>query len=208
MEAGCEGARRLVLLWRERGDCDELRAGFGSFEAHLDSCAACGRRYRSLLPLMRRDASVGAPPAPDAAFVARVMGALPARAPIVPVRARSRALPLLAAAAAVLVAGGLALLARAGMLPRDPGTVAIHFTIDAPDASSVVLVGSFSDWTVDDRFKLRRAGADGWSISVRLKKNELYSYGFLIDGERWTPDPNASETIDDGFGNANSLLRL
>ena len=211
MEAGCEGARRFVLLWREGGECAELKADFGSFRAHLVSCAACRRRYGPLLALIERDVSAGAAPAqaqaPDEAFVARVMGALPARAPAASPRARRASFPLLAAAAAVLALGGLAL-ARSGILSRGGDTLAIHFTLDAPGASSVVLVGSFSGWSVDERFKLRRVGDEGWAISVRLRKNELYSYGFLIDGERWMADPKASETIDDGFGNANSLLRL
>ena len=106
-----------------------------------------------------------------------------------------------------LVVGGLALW-RTMPSPKDTESVSIHFTLDAPDASSVMLVGSFSGWSVNDRFKLRRVGAEGWALSVRLKKDELYSYGFLIDGERWLADPRAAETIDDGFGGTNSLLRL
>jgi hypothetical protein len=207
MGPGCETARGFVLLWREKGEDADLEAGLDSFKAHLAACPECRRRYQPLLPLMERDASAGARPAPDEAFVEKVMSALPDRSRAVRDRQRRLALPAAAAAAAILVVGGLAL-SRARIFPLAGDTVAVHFTVDAPDASSVVLVGSFSDWSVDDRFRLRRAGAESWELSVRLKKNELYSYGFLIDGEKWVVDPRASETIDDGFGSANSLLRL
>ena len=202
----------FALLWEEQGGCPELESGLDAFEAHLASCPECRGRYRHLLPLIERDAlacgaAAPAPVAPDAAFVDKVMGALP---PGHGVRSGSRRwafFPSVAAAAAILVVGGLAL-SRTMPSPKDTESVSIHFTLDAPDASSVMLVGSFSGWSVNDRFKLRRVGAEGWALSVRLKKDELYSYGFLIDGERWLADPRAAETIDDGFGGTNSLLRL
>ena len=41
-----------------------------------------------------------------------------------------------------------------------------------------------------------------------LTRNRSYTYSFVIDGERWVPDPGAPETVDDGFGGVNSILRL
>ena len=212
MEPGCGAARGFVLLWEEKGRCPELGSGLGAFEAHLDSCPECRGRYRPLLALIERDAlarGVATPGAAahDAAFVEKVMGALPPGQGAGSGRRRWAYFPAVAAAAAILVVGGLAL-SRAMPSTKEAETVSIHFTLDAPDASSVMLVGSFSGWSVNDRFKLRRVGAERWALSVRLKKDELYTYGFLIDGERWLADPRAAETVDDGFGGANSLLRL
>jgi hypothetical protein len=212
MEPGCGAARGFALLWEEKGGCPELESGLGAFEAHLASCQECGDRYRHLLALIERDASARgaaatAAPTPDATFVERVMLALPKGNSAESGRRRRALFPAVAAAAILLVVGGLAL-SRAGPSAKGGETVSIHFTLDAPDASSVMLVGSFSGWSVDDRFKLRRVGAERWALSVRLKKDELYTYGFLIDGERWLADPRAAETVDDGFGGANSLLRL
>ncbi len=43
---------------------------------------------------------------------------------------------------------------------------------------------------------------------MRLRRDRSYTYGFVIDGERWVPDPGAPETVEDGFGGVNSILRL
>jgi len=124
------------------------------------------------------------------------------------VRAAPRRFLLPAAAAAVLVLASGLLLFRSELFGRRPEEVSIHFSLEAPGASSVVLVGSFSNWEASERLTLKRARDGSWELSVRLKKNELYCYGFLVDGEKWLPDPKAAETIEDGFGGANSLLRL
>ena len=33
-------------------------------------------------------------------------------------------------------------------------------------------------------------------------------YMFVVDGSRWIPDPSSPESIDDGFGRANSIVRI
>ena len=79
----------------------------------------------------------------------------------------------------------------------------VRFSIDMPEASRVSLVGDFNGW--DEQavgLKLR----DGtWTTKVRLKPDR-YQYMFLIDGERWLPDPRADEHVDDGYGNRNSII--
>jgi hypothetical protein len=205
METGCEAAKEFALLWEAKGGCPELEAGIGAFRAHLASCPECKRRFGPLLPLIERDSSAAPHREPDELFIARVMDAVPLRS--LSPRPRRRRAYIPAAAAVLVLLGGFAI-ARAGLFSRGGDLVSIHFTLDAPNASSVLLVGSFSDWSVDDRFRMRRLPKGDWDLVVRLKKYELYSYGFLIDGEKWLPDPKAAETIDDGFGGTDSLLRL
>lgn len=208
MEAGCEGARNYVLLWEERGACPEVEEGFGAFRAHLSSCPGCARGYDSLLPLIARDAAPRPEEAVDSAFVARVMGSLPGGAAG---RRRGPArilVPVLAAAALALVVLGGFLVPRGPASGRDLAEMTVRFVLDAPEASSVVLVGDFSQWAADDRYRLERTASGEWELSVKLRKHETYAYGFLVDGERWIADPRATEMIDDGFGSVNSLLRL
>lgn len=208
-ESGCEAAREFVRGWEEGRA--EPEPGLSAFKAHLASCASCAATYGPLLPLLERDGGHRPAPSADEAFVARVMTALPEGGAARPRLKGGRAAPrrfLLPAAAAVLALAAGLLLFRAGLFGGRPDEVSIHFSLEAPGASSVVLVGSFSNWEASERLALRRSGAGSWELSVRLKKNELYSYGFLVDGEKWLPDPKAAETIEDGFGGVNSLLRL
>jgi hypothetical protein len=82
----------------------------------------------------------------------------------------------------------------------------VLFTLAAPEAESVSLVGSFNDWNPDAG---RMTKADGiWEIKVELKKGQVYTYNFVINGVEWITDPNSLLNVDDGFGGASSILKL
>ena len=36
----------------------------------------------------------------------------------------------------------------------------------------------------------------------------VYQYMFVVDGQRWITDPQAAESVADGFGQQNSLMRI
>jgi hypothetical protein len=118
--------------------------------------------------------------------------------------------PLPWAAAVTLL---LALLVRlqSGILPGPAApldtaaTPAVSFTLLAPEARSVQLIGSFNQWrpgihvmTVD-----RRAGR--WIIQVALAPGR-HEYAFLVDGARVVADPLAPFSQADGFGSRNSVI--
>ncbi len=69
----------------------------------------------------------------------------------------------------------------------------------------VAVAGTFNDWD-PARTPMQKRG-DGWAALLLLPP-ETHEYVFVIDGERWVPDPLAPRTRDDGFGNANSVLEL
>ena len=52
----------------------------------------------------------------------------------------------------------------------------------------------------------RRSGT--WEITIPLRKGSMYTYDFLVDGQRWIPDPGSRTQVDDGFGGLSSVLRL
>ena len=84
----------------------------------------------------------------------------------------------------------------------------VRFVLDLPEARSVSLVGDFTEWK-SDRYRLSRKNEEGrWEVRVRLRKNRVYTYNFVIDGEEWIPDPLAPYRVEDGFGGENSLLQL
>lgn len=80
----------------------------------------------------------------------------------------------------------------------------VHFRLDAPEASSVHLAGDFTNW--EPAYELHESQPGVWTAVVPLQAG-VHDYAFVIDGERWTPDPLATR-VDDGFGGENSRLSL
>jgi len=76
-----------------------------------------------------------------------------------------------------------------------------------PGARSVEVVGSFNDWS-RGALALNDDDHDGiWHADAVLPAGQ-HEYMFVVDGERWVPDPLAGRFVDDGFGEGqqNSLL--
>lgn len=110
--------------------------------------------------------------------------------------------PVLAAAAALVL-----WLGRPGSpsTPNPSGVVTVRFVLSAPDAHDVGVAGTFNQW--DARVTpLVRTGAGLWTATITLPAGE-HQYAFVVDGERWVPDP-AAPAVDDGFGRRNSVLTL
>jgi 1,4-alpha-glucan branching enzyme len=81
--------------------------------------------------------------------------------------------------------------------------VFVQFRLDA-SASRVQLAGSFTNW--EPRYDLRQSAPGIWTITVPLTQG-VHDYAFVVDGQRWIPDPYAPQ-IGDGFGGTNSRLAL
>jgi len=93
----------------------------------------------------------------------------------------------------------------------------ILFQYDASSARQVNLAGNFPDneWLRygnkidimhDDGKDGDKIAGDGiWSIVKQLVPGR-YEYKFVVDRNSWIEDPNAIETIDDGYGGKNSVL--
>ncbi|MEP7382058.1 MAG: isoamylase early set domain-containing protein [Gemmatimonadota bacterium] len=81
-----------------------------------------------------------------------------------------------------------------------------QFLLIAPSATSVALVGDFSDWD-DSRYQMERVSDDGaWSITIPLVPGR-YEYQFEVDGAQRVNDPTRPQTSSE-FGSANSVVTV
>jgi hypothetical protein len=127
-----------------------------------------------------------------------------------PVRVR----PALAAALVAVVVGVTWFVADrrsehaevvAGHVQLESRPVLVRFELVAPNAQQVAVAGSFNEWD-EQRVPLTRNSANGlWSVTLPLRPGE-HQYLFVIDGDRWVPDPSAHAQVDDGFGQLNSVI--
>jgi hypothetical protein len=82
--------------------------------------------------------------------------------------------------------------------------VLVHFRLEAPHARIVSLAGDFSNWSPS--YTLKRSGPGVWTIVIPLTPG-VHDYSFIIDGEKWVPDPSAP-AMPDGFGGMNSRVAV
>ena len=82
----------------------------------------------------------------------------------------------------------------------------VRFEFIAPTATSVAVAGSFNRW---DPRKNPLSGPDGkgaWSVTLELPAGR-YEYLFVVDGNKWLPDPG-TPSVDDGLGGRNSIVEV
>ncbi len=86
--------------------------------------------------------------------------------------------------------------------PERPGQV-VRFTLAAPAAHRVSLVGDFNGW---DPAATRLENKDGtWTVVIPVTPGR-HQYGFVIDGSQWIADPAAAQSADSDFGTRNSVM--
>jgi 1,4-alpha-glucan branching enzyme len=81
----------------------------------------------------------------------------------------------------------------------------INFTMVAPEAQNVFLVGDFNSWDISSH-PLKKASKGNWKTNIKLMPGK-YEYRFLVDGE-WQNDPNCTNCVPNPYGNENCVLAL
>ena len=87
----------------------------------------------------------------------------------------------------------------------DPQRVHVRFEFTDPKATIVGLAGTFNRWQPDSK-TLNSSGAGHWWKETTLAPGD-YEYCFVVDG-KWTPDPQARESVSNPFGGKNSILKV
>lgn len=82
----------------------------------------------------------------------------------------------------------------------------MNFSISAPSAKEIYVVGDFNHWKIDDDSRLSRLDNGKWGKKVALPPGR-YRYKFVIDGE-WTLDSQNTEKEQNPFGTFDSIIKL
>jgi 1,4-alpha-glucan branching enzyme len=79
------------------------------------------------------------------------------------------------------------------------------FSISAPEAHEVFLVGDFNDWDVR-KHPMKKEKNGVWKKVTQLLPGR-HEYKFLIDGQ-WHNDPASGWTCQNAFGTTNNVIEV
>ena len=85
----------------------------------------------------------------------------------------------------------------------------VQFSLRISDgkAHTVAIAGDFNGWNPQANLLEDLEGDGSWTGTLKLEPGR-YEYMFVMDGEKWFPDPNALRYVKDGFGNKNAILEI
>lgn len=98
------------------------------------------------------------------------------------------------------------LVLTSAFLPTRAEAAPVTFTVEAPGAGSVYLAGEFNGWDPGARAMTDDDGDGVFEVTIELAPGR-YAYKFVVDGN-WQADPNAADSVDDGFGGSNSVIEV
>jgi len=183
---------------------------------HLKSCPACNKEYQRLNKIITSLNSLLPQPAPDN-FTQNLMVKISQEE----VQIQSSwmdyikkriSIPRfsfrLAGAAALIVFFAFTFIFNT---PDAPSicSAEVQFSLKICDskAHTVAIAGDFNGWNSQANL-LEDPDGDGiWTGTLKLEPGR-YEYMFVLDGEKWFPDPNALRYVKDGFGNKNAILEI
>ncbi len=95
--------------------------------------------------------------------------------------------------------------APAAKKSRPAAPSSIEFTVMAPEAREVFLVGDFNDWKAEG-FQMRKFKDGTCRKKVQLKPGR-YEYLFIVDGD-WRTDPQNEARSANPFDRENSVIQI
>lgn len=84
-------------------------------------------------------------------------------------------------------------------------SVPVVFRLQASDAQSVSVMGSFNHWDPKGYEMIQDPVTGDWTIRLELAPGK-HDYVFLVNGETITPDPHADISKPDDYGHQNSIV--
>ena len=81
----------------------------------------------------------------------------------------------------------------------------VRFTLRAPAASRVRVVGDFNAWDAERAPMTREGKGDVWSVTLSLRPGR-HIYAFVVNDSIWLADPRAPAAPDPDFGRPGSVV--
>lgn len=122
----------------------------------------------------------------------------------VPAPARARRRPGLVLWVPLGIAAALCVAAGLARVTAMRGDAPVRFSLSAPTAKQVSLVGDFDGWN-PSAHPMRRSGSDDqWIVDVRLPPGR-HVFAYSVDGGL-RADPSAPRAVEDDFGVPGSVV--
>jgi len=188
-------------------------------DEHLKTCSTCREEYLKLIKVVSAFNSISPQPAP-VDFTQSIMAKI-TREKIqiqsswmdrikkqVSIPQLSFRLVGAAAAAALIVFFAFTFVFNTpDTSPICSAEVQFSLRINDNKAHTVAIAGDFNGWNPQANFLEDLKGDGIWTETLKLEPGR-YEYMFVLDGEKWFPDPNALRYVKDGFGNKNAILEI
>ena len=188
-------------------------------EEHLKSCSACREEHLKLKKIVYALNSISTQPAPAAPpnFTENIMAKISRKeihiqSSWIDRLKKQVSIPQLsfrlAGAAALIVFFAFTFIFNT---PNAPSicSAEVQFSLKINDskAHTVAIAGDFNGWNPQANILEDPEGDGIWTGTLKLEPGR-YEYMFVLDGEKWLPDPNALRYVKDGFGNRNAILEI
>ena len=186
---------------------------------HLKSCPSCNKEYQNLKEVIASLNSLSTQPAP-ADFTQSLMTKISQeeiqiQSSWIDHLKKRISIPRFSfRLAGIATITALALFFAFTFILNAPDTPAVcsaevQFSLRISDskAHTVAIAGDFNDWSPQANLLEDPEGDGIWIGTLNLEPGR-YEYMFVMDGEKWFPDPNALRYVKDGFGNKNAILEI
>ena len=222
----CEKIKKLLNPYIDQAlDADTAQ----QVDEHLKSCPACNKEYQRLNKIITSLNFLSPQPAP-ADFTQNIMTKISQKEiqiqsswmdqlkkrisiPSLSFPRKWESMFSFRLAAAAAVAAVIVFFAFTFIFntPDTPSicSAEVQFSLRISDgkAHTVAIAGDFNGWNPQANLLEDPEGDGIWTGILRLEPGR-YEYMFVLDGEKWFPDPNALRYVKDGFGNRNAILEI
>jgi len=212
----CQKIKKLINPYIDQVlDAESIR----QVEEHLKSCPSCNKEYQRLNKIITSLNSLSTQPVP-ATFTQSLMAKISQEEIQIQTswmdRLKKRvSIPQLsfrlagaaAATALILFFAFTFIFNTPATSPICSAEVQFSLRINDNKAHTVAIAGDFNGWNPQMNILEDPEGDGIWTGTLNLEPGR-YEYMFVMDGEKWFPDPNALRYVKDGFGNKNAILEI